>query len=401
MVHNSSLRFKFLISFVLFFFLILCYKYQNIRRILRSKYSPTIEENNKIFKKAIEDLLKSNFTNNEHKKILELTFENFSQTKTEKYIEEWSDYEYQILKTSYNAWFYKINLDGLIRINRILSMLPENICDFDTPYLRKSYFFSKPTTWSEQLIFHNNRFALATLVSSNNADYLEMSRVLLYSYNKVMKQKVDFIAIVIKGYDLPKINRCLLEQVGWKIIEVEGIQFIKDSANYHFKDTFTKIQLANFLQYDKIVFIDADCLVVRNIDELFYLPTDFAAGMEMGPSSPLINSGVFVIRPSLCLYYTLLDNMKKIDEYGNYSEQDYFNWLMGDKIWRVSFYYNALQHIFLNNIKLWNKEIKSYHKIIHYTVIKPLDGKINELIGLWLNFQNQTNQLYQPKKCIN
>ena len=92
--------------------------------------------------------------------------------------------------------------------------------------------------------------------------------------------------------------------------------------------------------------------------------------------------------------------MKKVDEYGDYAEQDYFNWLMKYKMWRISFYYNAMHYQFLKDLDLWNRELKPYHKVIHFTWLKPIEGKTNELIKLWTRFQNETNQNYHSEKCL-
>ena len=121
--------------------------------------------------------------------------------------------------------------------------------------------------------------------------------------------------------------------------------------------------------------MNSDCLVMQNFDELFYLATDYAGVSDIWFGfSPYVNSGVFVMRPSLCLYYTLLTNMKRVSEYGTYYDQDYFNWMMKYKILRLSFNYNSLSFIFLQKMDLWNKELKSNPKIIHFTWVKP---KIN------------------------
>ena len=246
----------------------------------------------------------------------------------------------------------------------------------------------------EEYCFKGKKFAFATLVSSDD-ECIEMARVLLYSYKKVMKLKVDFIAVVIKGNKLSKINKCFLEQVGWQIVEVDGIQFLKDPLLNNWKDTFTKIQLAKMVEYDKIVFLDSDCIVTQNIDELFHLPTDYAAvidynSMVTGYPPLYTNSGVFVIKPSLCLYFTLLINMKRVSEYEN-RQQSYVNWLMEYKMWRLSLFYNARHSIFLRNVTFWNKELKQSHKIIQFTVPKPFSGETSEILTLWSSFQNETN----------
>ena len=319
---------------------------------------------------------------------------------TEKEIEEKSISDYKKISAKYKK--AKINLEGLKIINRILSKLPKNICDLNIPNLRNSYFFSTNNKFNEKLDYGESKFALATFVSSNDNKYMEMARVLLYSYKKVMKLNVDFIAIVIKGY-LSYDTKCLLKQVGWKVVEVERIQSIKiDKYNQQqWKDVFTKLQIAKLIEYQKILFLDADCLVLQNVDELFYLQTDFAAALDFssGVLRSNINIGVFVIRPSLCLYYTLLSNMKKVNQYGYFYEQDYFNWLMKYKMIRLSLKYNAMHTIFSRYLNIWNKELRTSYKIIHFTMIKPLSTKSTFLIEKWSKIQNETNSEFPLHLC--
>ena len=60
--------------------------------------------------------------------------------------------------------------------------------------------------------------------------------------------------------------------------------------------TFTKINCWLLEKYSKCVFLDADCLVLRNIDDLFE-KEEFSAAPDAGWPD-CFNSGVFVYRPS-------------------------------------------------------------------------------------------------------
>jgi glycogenin glucosyltransferase len=60
--------------------------------------------------------------------------------------------------------------------------------------------------------------------------------------------------------------------------------------------TFTKIHCWLLEQYTKCVFLDADCLVLRQIDQLFERE-EFSAAPDAGWPD-CFNSGVFVFQPS-------------------------------------------------------------------------------------------------------
>ena len=60
--------------------------------------------------------------------------------------------------------------------------------------------------------------------------------------------------------------------------------------------TFTKINIWRLEKYSKCVFLDADCLVLRDIDDLFERE-EFSAAPDAGWPD-CFNSGVFVFQPS-------------------------------------------------------------------------------------------------------
>lgn len=68
--------------------------------------------------------------------------------------------------------------------------------------------------------------------------------------------------------------------------------------------TFTKLNCWLLTQFSKCVFLDADCLVLKNIDDLFEREELSAAPDAGWPDC--FNSGVFVFRPSKETYRRLM-----------------------------------------------------------------------------------------------
>lgn len=68
--------------------------------------------------------------------------------------------------------------------------------------------------------------------------------------------------------------------------------------------TFTKIHCWRLVRFQKCVFLDADCLVMSNVDELFERD-EFAAAADVGWPD-CFNSGVFVFKPSVQTYSNIL-----------------------------------------------------------------------------------------------
>ncbi len=68
--------------------------------------------------------------------------------------------------------------------------------------------------------------------------------------------------------------------------------------------TFSKIHAWRLTQYHKCVFLDADTLVLQNVDELFDRE-ELSAAPDIGWPD-CFNSGVFVFEPSMETYGQLL-----------------------------------------------------------------------------------------------
>lgn len=62
----------------------------------------------------------------------------------------------------------------------------------------------------------------------------------------------------------------VIEPLGAQVLVVSSIDVPKDIRLYgNWGLAFTKLALWNLTQYDKIVYMDSDLLVMRNCDELF------------------------------------------------------------------------------------------------------------------------------------
>ncbi|KAK7369473.1 hypothetical protein VNO80_11512 [Phaseolus coccineus] len=67
----------------------------------------------------------------------------------------------------------------------------------------------------------------------------------------------------------------------------------------------TASSVSSITDYDKIIFIDADLIILRNIDFLFGMLEITATGND----GTLFNSGVKVVEPSNCTFKLLMDHI--------------------------------------------------------------------------------------------
>jgi len=99
------------------------------------------------------------------------------------------------------------------------------------------------------------------------------------------------------------------------------------SKDDHWAFTYSKLDIFNQTQFDKIVFLDADMLIVENIDELFekqHMSAVNAGGMlaEYAHWTGL-NSGLMVIEPSRELYRDMIGKVGKIEQVERGGDQDF------------------------------------------------------------------------------
>jgi hypothetical protein len=85
-----------------------------------------------------------------------------------------------------------------------------------------------------------------------------------------------------------------LESLGTRVLVATHAVMPPSWAAPHHRGTFAKLAVLGFTAFRKVVFLDNDCEVLRNVDHLAHLPTPSMAfhAPDRGP-----NSGVMVLSP--------------------------------------------------------------------------------------------------------
>ena len=97
----------------------------------------------------------------------------------------------------------------------------------------------------------------------------------------------------------PVIIDSMKNKMGAELILVETIYF--NSAKNMFIETYTKFNIFKLIQFNKVIFLDADIVILKNIDHLFSVPAP-AASLDIYLSMQnrfMFNSGVMVLSPSI------------------------------------------------------------------------------------------------------
>lgn len=152
-------------------------------------------------------------------------------------------------------------------------------------------------------------------------------------------------------------------------------------------DNFCKLRLWELEKYERIVFLDADVLVVKNIDQLFGYPEFCAAPNLYQELADMhrMNSGVFVARPSKATFARMILELDRPDVFWRRTDQSFLESFFAD--WHgLPYIFNTLQYVYFNLPELWHWPSI---RVLHYQYEKPWQKnhpkqqQLQPLIDLW------------------
>lgn len=111
-----------------------------------------------------------------------------------------------------------------------------------------------------------------------------------------------------------------LVAAGWIPRRIRRIRNPRAERGSYNEYNYSKFRLWQLTEYFRVVFIDADILVLRSLDALFRFPQISAVGND----GSLFNSGIMVIEPSACTFEALVRGRRTIRSY-NGGDQGYLN----------------------------------------------------------------------------
>ncbi|WP_305001766.1 glycosyltransferase family 8 protein [Salinibacterium soli] len=236
-------------------------------------------------------------------------------------------------------------------------------------------------------------------------------------------------------------TRRLLSDEGCMLRDVAPLRpaggSVDSYANARFAEVWTKLAVWGLTEFDRVVFLDADMLVIRNMDELFSL--DLAEGSmaachacrcnpnriasypsnwtpdacfytycrgadhvtEPGATDNYLNGGLLVLSPDDAVLAEMLRLLAAVDDLSRYpfAEQDFLNEFYRDR-WRpLPYVYNALKTLPHQHPSLWDPAaVKNVHYIIDKPWTKPLDpaDRYFELNRLWWTVADTLGEPVHP-----
>jgi alpha-N-acetylglucosamine transferase len=151
-------------------------------------------------------------------------------------------------------------------------------------------------------------------------------------------------------------------------------------------DNFAKLRLWQLTEYERVVFLDADTLMLRNCDKLFGYPEFCAAPnvYEGLADFHRMNSGVFVATPSEETFATMLAALDVPGAFWRRTDQSFLQAFFPD--WHgLPVTFNMLQYVWFAMPALWDWRSV---RIVHYQYEKPWaehekSAALAPLIALW------------------
>jgi len=183
--------------------------------------------------------------------------------------------------------------------------------------------------------------------------------------------------VVMVTDDVSPEARAVMEQGGWIVRPIEPIP--PPAGNEllfeRFKHSYTKLRVFQLVEYDKVVFLDADTIVMSPIDELFERPFFAAAPDFFMPDR--FNSGVMVLDPSQQRFDEIVATLGKAETYDG-GDQGILNtywpdWWSMPAAHRLPATYNLHHFIyqFMQAHPVLQKTFGREVKVMHYTLQKP------------------------------
>ncbi|KAJ3506683.1 hypothetical protein NMY22_g17169 [Coprinellus aureogranulatus] len=250
------------------------------------------------------------------------------------------------------------------------------------------------------------RFAYVTLLTCNS--YLPGVLVLWFSLQEVESK---YPLIVMTTRSLPNESRGILRKAGIALRTVEELNHTfenqLDASDSRLTDAWTKLRGFELVEFNRIVLLDCDMIVRRNMDELFTLPLPLnqIAAVHVCACNPyqskhypqdwtpencahskvstptshppnaadiprpygLPNSGMLVFQPSHQLFETVCRPLgdEGIVKAAAFADQDIIAAAFHGKWVALPWYYNALRTLPRTHPELWDDaEVRCVHYML-------------------------------------
>lgn len=176
--------------------------------------------------------------------------------------------------------------------------------------------------------------------------------------------------VVMHLGDLSSTSESALSAVaGVQLRKVTPVENPHQKADPRFSLVFSKLQVFSLFEFDKVVFLDADALVLGNLDALLDEVADFAAAPDhgIGLRKGEFNSGVFVCRPNAAVHADLLSKVTSLGSRDG-GDQGFLNEYFRGTARYIGREFNTLKRLWWHFPQLCDLEKV---RVLHFVGAKP------------------------------
>ncbi|KAJ4822906.1 glycogenin [Turnera subulata] len=258
------------------------------------------------------------------------------------------------------------------------------------------------------------------------------------------KAKSAYPLVVACLPDVPQEHRQILESQGCIVRQIEPVYPPENQTQFamaYYVINYSKLRIWEFVEYEKMIYLDGDIQVFGNIDHLFELEKGYFYAVkdcfceltwsqspqyqigycqqcpekvqwpeEMGSPPPLyFNAGMFVYEPNLMTYFDLLETLK-VTAPTSFAEQDFLNNFFRDIYKPIQSTYNLVLAMLWRHPE--NVDVENV-KVVHYCAAgsKPwrYTGKeenmdredIKMLVKMWWDIYDDESLDYKNSVLVN
>ncbi|KAJ1387441.1 Nucleotide-diphospho-sugar transferase [Sesbania bispinosa] len=232
----------------------------------------------------------------------------------------------------------------------------------------RAYISQSPATLKYNSTMRIPRLAYVTVLHSSEAyvcGAIALAQSILQTEKSILQYNNYTIDLLLLADDSigPKSTKGL-KAAGWKIKRIKRILNPFAQKGTYNEWNYSKLRIWQLTMYDKIIFLDSDLLVLKNLDHFFAYPQLSAAPNDFS----FFNSGMMVIEPSQCMFKHLMEKTLKVKPYNGGDQglvNEIFTW------WhRLPTKLNYLKS-FQERQGYEEVEIPEDLYVIHYLGLKP------------------------------
>ncbi len=226
----------------------------------------------------------------------------------------------------------------------------------------------KKTLWLGGLFsMEENKYTYVTILSDS---YVQG----VLALNQSIKDHCNYPLLVL-CYNITKNTRKLLEKNGIQYRMVNMITSPLEIEKY--RGVYTKILAFSLYEYDLVIYLDADTIILKSPDDLFIKDSEYRGNRKIGATAlhgyTLTDSefspGFMVIKPSEEIFSDLMAKKDNTPTYDG-GDQGFLNKLFFNNWYLIPDEYHVTKRIFKHHPAKWN-EMHGKIRVLHFPGTKP------------------------------